>query len=432
MILIMYHSQINFSENLNYNLQTYLELPQSYERVKISEDIRKELNVITFSNPGIGLSLMYWEDQQEFLFNNHGVKQEFTLQIKPLLIEGYNINTFGPHISMERYKDKYVLSTIRKLDSINSNHLYFYLESNLDLTKDLLEVDNVLDDASYLILDKDNRIIYNENSSFKQGDIFTKNKQGFGRQNGYYWFEEPTRRGWDIIALIPIAQYDQEINQWIILMLYITILFVCISLVMAFLLWKTFYRPLNDFQHEIKLMENSNFHSEVVETNIPEFKNLINQFRSMRKQIVQLIKEIEVKEKIRADLEVEKLMHQINPHFLMNTLDTARWLSVSGEKAELTNLLTWLNKILYYNMGKLGTLSTLNEELEAMEQYLKLQKIRYDFEYSTTINVKEGVLQSPVPRFILQPLVENAIYHGLGDEGEIRVIINLVNKLIVY
>jgi two-component system, sensor histidine kinase YesM len=151
----------------------------------------------------------------------------------------------------------------------------------------------------------------------------------------------------------------------------------------------------------------------------------------MKKQIASLISEIEQKERKRADLEVEKLVHQINPHFLMNTLDTARWLVVAGDKKEATNLLTSLNKILYYNMGKLGFLSTLEEELDSMEQYIKLQQIRYDFVYELHVLVPKAVLHSPVPRFILQPIVENAIYHGLVDEGKLEIEIQLNNEMII-
>ncbi|GAE93444.1 two-component sensor histidine kinase [Gracilibacillus boraciitolerans JCM 21714] len=256
-------------------------------------------------------------------------------------------------------------------------------------------------------------------------------EKGYGKFNGFYWFEEKTKKGWSIIALIPISQYNKEMNQWGILMMYIAILFVFISLIVSLLLWKTLYKPLKEFRHEIKLMGNSNFHSEVVTTKIPEFVDLINRFREMRTQIVSLIKEIEQKERKRADLEVEKLKHQINPHFLMNTLDTAKWLAMSGERNELTQLLSSLNKLLYYNMGKLGILSNLEEELDSMKQYLVLQQIRYDFDYQTIINVPENVLQSPIPRFILQPLVENSIYHGLVDEGKITVTVNLEKDMII-
>ncbi|KAB8127831.1 sensor histidine kinase [Gracilibacillus oryzae] len=424
--------QIAYSENIVFKLNAYLVMEQGYQRAKYYDDVKKELNLITFSNPNIGLSLVYMENDRNYLFNSHGVKEGFRLRNDPLLIEGYEMHNFGPHVSMERYNEGYVLSTIRQLNITDREDIYVYLESNFDLTKNLLREARNVDETSYLLVDDANKVIYSGNKQFTYGTSFLANSNvKAGKEAGHYWFREVTSRGWSIIALIPIAEYQQEVNHWVKQMIYFAILFVSLSLIIALLLWKTLYKPLNQFNNEIHLMKNNNFTSEVIQTNIPEFRELTTQFRHMKKQIASLINEIEHKERKRADLEVEKLVHQINPHFLMNTLDTARWLVVSGDKKEATNLLTSLNKILYYNMGKLGFLSTLEEELDSMEQYIKLQQIRYDFEYSLHASVPQAVLHSPVPRFILQPIVENAIYHGLVDEGNLEIEIRLADDMII-
>ncbi|WP_183040975.1 sensor histidine kinase [Salipaludibacillus neizhouensis] len=419
--------QVDFSDNINYSLLTYLELEDSFEKASVYDEIKNELNTITFSNPNIGLSLIYIEDDEEYLFNSHWTKDEFQLRNDPLLIKGYKIDNFGPHLSLERFNSKFVLSTVRELSINYSKDVYLYIESNLDLTKNILESDNVINDTSYIILDQNNRIIYSEKQdTFSVNQRFPDDSEhNYGTKDGYYWFKESTERGWSIVSLISISQYNLEMNQWIMTMIYFVFLFIFISIVVGLLLWKTLYKPLNQFKSEIKLMGDNNFHSEIVQTSIPEFVQLTNQFRSMRTQIATLIIEIEQKEIKRADLEIEKLMHQINPHFLMNTLDTARWLAVSGEKEEVIHLLSSLNKILYYNMGKLGHLSTLKEELESVEQYLRMQQIRYDFTYKIETFISEQQIHTPVPRFILQPVVENSIYHGLVDEGEIEVSIRL-------
>lgn len=421
--------QIEFSEN--YKIDDFLHSETSYEKVKNHNEFRNELNVILFSNPGIGLFAMYLKDEGEYLFNSHGVKDQFSLKNGPILIEGYNTNVYGPHKSMERYKEKYVLSLTRKLKFDNNHEIYIYLESSLDLTSDLLEVDNVINDASYIILNNKNEVIYSENELFPIKSLFNTNARGDGEHNGFYWFQEETNRGWSVIALIPISKYNQEMNEWVILMIYITIIFILVSLTAALFLWKTIYKPLNEFHHEIMLMSNSNFHAKIITTNIPEFANLTNQFRHMKSQIANLIKEIEQKERIRADLEVEKLKHQINPHFLMNTLDTAKWLAKTGEKEEVVKLLSSLNKLLYYNMGKLGAMSTLEEELDSVKQYLILQQMRYDITSQTIIHVPPNVMHSPIPRFILQPIVENSINHGFVDDGEIIISVSLEENMIL-
>ncbi len=109
----------------------------------------------------------------------------------------------------------------------------------------------------------------------------------------------------------------------------------------------------------------------------------------------------------------------------MNTLDTVHWLAMINGQKEIDRLVKSLNKLLYYNLGKMGQVSTIEEEIDALRQYLVLQQIRYDFQFDVRIEVDESVLKQPVPRFILQPLVENSLYHGLSDDGYIEVSVAL-------
>jgi two-component system sensor histidine kinase YesM len=105
----------------------------------------------------------------------------------------------------------------------------------------------------------------------------------------------------------------------------------------------------------------------------------------------------------------------------MNSLDTVRWIAVMNGQEEIDRLVSSLNKLLHYNLGKLGQTSTIQEEIDAVKQYLILQQIRYDFQFDVHIHVDQEVLDVAIPRFILQPLVENALYHGLDDDGYIQV-----------
>ena len=156
---------------------------------------------------------------------------------------------------------------------------------------------------------------------------------------------------------------------------------------------------------------------------------LLNQFQHMKVQITQLYSEIKAKEKRRADLEIEKLQYQINPHFLMNTLDTAHWLAVMNGQEEIDRLVTSLNKLLYYNLRKGNSVATIRDEIDSLKQYLILQQIRYNFQFDVNIHVDDALLEVTVPRFILQPLVENSLYHGLDDNGRIEVVVRKNDRL---
>ena len=221
--------------------------------------------------------------------------------------------------------------------------------------------------------------------------------------------------------MLPERELKQERNRWLLQVTGIFLVFLLIAVFIAWVLWKMVYRPLDKFHHEIKSLIHSEAKVQTEPTFIPEFDYLLYQTRSMKGKIWALYNEIEQKEKRRADLEVEKLLYQINPHFLMNTLDTVHWLALMNGQEEIDKLVLSLNKLLYYNLGKMGEVSTIGDEIEALKEYLQLQQIRYDFQFDVDLDVDEQCLGQPSPRFLLQPLVENALYHGVSDDGYIYV-----------
>ncbi len=414
--------QLAFPGNVANKLEEYLRSDHPFDRSQLYEEIKSELNVITFTNPSAGLTMYYFANDDTILFENSIVKNNFSLDQLPMLAEYFKIGYYGPHISNARYNDQFVLSALRKIDFPERDDVYVYIESGFKWTQNILAKEEQTGMRySHLILDNSGRVAYSElDSQFPINSQFPI-AQAQGLTDEFYWFKEVSNQGWSLVSLVPNNDYNKEKNTWMIQMIYLFVLFGVLSVLFAWMLWKMVYIPLNQFNHEIKSIGRMNFDSPAVRMRIPEFDYLLNQFQLMKEQITGLITEVEQKEKRRADLEVEKLLYQINPHFLMNTLDTAHWLAVINGQKELDHLILALNKLLYYNLGKLGQASTIFEEIDSLKQYLELQKIRYDFEFDVRIHVDDDIMSMPVPRFILQPLVENALYHGLNDDGFIQV-----------
>ena len=119
-------------------------------------------------------------------------------------------------------------------------------------------------------------------------------------------------------------------------------------------------------------------------------------------------------------MEYEKLVYQINPHFLLNGLNSIQWMAQMSHQKDIGEYTSALKKLLSYNLGKEGRETTLRKEIEMVKNYIFLQQKRYDFEVD--ISVEEGeYLNVPTVRMMLQPLVENAIRYGLGEEGKIAI-----------
>ncbi|MGW8441805.1 histidine kinase [Paenibacillus sp. S33] len=427
--------QLSYRGTLGEKLDEVLK-PSSniFELIEARDELKNELNVVTFTNPNIGLTLYYFQKEGTTQFANFPIKDRFSPESLPVLFKSYGIAYYGPHISMNRFDDQLVLSAMRKVQLPQRDDVYIYVESGFRLTQDILDYNQYKGALSHLILNGEGNIVYSEiPEAMKVGENFSSISKGTakdGISRDYHWFKEDSSQNWSVISVISQAKYQQEKNQWLLQILLVALFFFGFTVFLAWLLWKTVYKPLGLFHSEINGMsQNPQKAGSQIRTQIPEFDFLLGEFSNMQHQIGDLFKEVQQKEKIRADLEVEKLLYQINPHFLMNTLDTVHWLAVMNGQGEIDKLVQSLNKLLYYNLGKLGQVSTMEEEIDALRQYLILQQIRYDFEFDVRISADDQVLQIPVPRFILQPLVENSLYHGLSDEGFIQIEVTLAKTL---
>lgn len=427
--------QLSYSGTAGKRLQQFLN-PSSdiFELIEARDELKSELSVVTFTNPNIGLTLYYFQKEGTTQFGNFPIKDQFSPESLPALFQSYGIQYHSPHISMNRFNDELVLSAMRKVKLPGREDVYIYVESGFRLTEDILGANQHNTTVSHLILDAEGNTVYSEiPGTIRVGENFntlTGASAQDGISRGYHWFKTSSPQKWSVVSVISQDQYQQEKNQWLVRILMVALFFLGFTVFLAWLLWKMVYRPLSLFHSEINSMSsNPQTTGGQARTEIPEFDFLLSEFSNMQHQIGDLFTEVQQKEKIRADLEVEKLLYQINPHFLMNTLDTVHWLAVMNGQGEIDKLVQALNKLLYYNLGKLGQVSTMQEELDALRQYLILQQIRYDFEFDVRITADEQVLQIPVPRFILQPLVENSLYHGLSDDGFIQIEVTYTSTL---
>lgn len=117
------------------------------------------------------------------------------------------------------------------------------------------------------------------------------------------------------------------------------------------------------------------------------------------------------------ETELKALEAQINPHFLYNALDSIHWLAVLRGAEDIQRVVCALGKLLRYSLDRKGGIVTVGEELEHVKNYLFIQKIRYGDKISYIIDIEPEIFGFPFPKFVLQPLVENSIEHGIEPKG---------------
>ncbi|UUZ96327.1 hypothetical protein LJK87_19600 [Paenibacillus sp. P25] len=199
--------------------------------------------------------MYYFKNDRTFNFENSAVKSGFAPEQLPLLAQYYGITYYGPHISNNRFDNQYVLSALRKVDLPLRDDVYIYIESGFHLTQSILSNDQPGNATSHLILDNDGRIAYSEvPDAFPRDSHFPGFSGGdkSGKQHGYLWFRETSNQGWSVVSVIPTADYNKEMNRWLVQMLLVALLLLGFSLLLAWSLWKMVYRPLNKFNKEIK------------------------------------------------------------------------------------------------------------------------------------------------------------------------------------
>lgn len=150
-----------------------------------------------------------------------------------------------------------------------------------------------------------------------------------------------------------------------------------------------------------------------------ELAQLGTSFNSMMGQIHHLVDIVYMEQNLKREAEIKTLQAQIKPHFLYNTLDTIRWIAEAQNPQEVVRLVGALTKLFRISLSRGHEIITLGDELEHVRSYLYIQKVRYEDKLNYVITCEEAYYPLMINKLILQPLVENAIYHGIKQkQGE--------------
>lgn len=199
-----------------------------------------------------------------------------------------------------------------------------------------------------------------------------------------------------------------------------------IVLALSLLFSHSLLKRLDEMKRTMKYIEEGNLNLYLGDTGITDFDELAASFNSMVTRIIFLLQsQSEEQEKLR-EAERKSLESQLNPHFIFNTLSTIKAIAKINGEEEIYTIALQLGKLLRSSLKNDSSESTIKESLDLTESYLKIQKIRYKEKLEYTINYEEALLDTVTPKLIIQPLVENAVVHGMENSGKaIRIGINI-------
>lgn len=169
------------------------------------------------------------------------------------------------------------------------------------------------------------------------------------------------------------------------------------------------------------------------------FRHMEKEYARERQAFLEKLERKE-REKYRLDCEeeIKHLQNQINPHFLYNTLDSIRGQALSVGEIKLADMVEALSSFFRYSISRRGNIVSLEEEIRNVKTYVKIQKFRFEerFDLKIEMDASDGVMECLIPKMTLQPIVENAIYHGIETgmrPGIVTVrIIETEERLLIY
>lgn len=203
------------------------------------------------------------------------------------------------------------------------------------------------------------------------------------------------------------------------------LLSLSIALLMAWVLAEIMARPFAYMEHTMDRIDNGVSGVRLKPRGFKEFARMSVKYNIMIDKIESLMTETEQKQEQLRKLEIATLEEQINPHFLYNALDSITWLVETGRNPDAVKMIGALARLLRLSINRGGNFHSVENEIEHIHNYLIIQKTRYGQRFESHIHVEKEAESLICPRLILQPIVENAIKHGIADNTDCRIIVRV-------
>ena len=235
------------------------------------------------------------------------------------------------------------------------------------------------------------------------------------RDFGYLFVDKLVGYDWTFISAVSHRSISEHLRPIVYYFIVLTVLIMLFSMLLLMPVIATITRPLSSLAEAMSRVSEGDMDASIeIKTN-DEVNELAHCFNTMLTDIKDYIRRIGEHEKIEKDMQQSLLLAQINPHFIYNTLQTIVYMAKKAgaeDIVEMTNsFISVLQNIVRIGHGSVTT--TLFLELEGIRHYMAIQSYRYRGKFNLSVNVDESLLTLEVPRSILQPLVENSLYHGI-------------------
>ncbi len=280
--------------------------------------------------------------------------------------------------------------------------------------------------ASYIVNDQ-GRIMSTNNSPY-QGTEFPMDIQILRKQDeavydmmnstqAFYYVGEEMPNHWTLVQAVSVKEFYGNLNRQIFTAAAVVFAMLGISLLFVWIATSHIAKPTRELLESMKTLGKENRYPRVKVVSQDEIGMIGTEYNKMAENIETLIEKVYKMELAQKQAELEFLQMQINPHFLYNALDTISWKALGEGNLEVSEMSIALAELLRATIKK-ESFIPLKEEMTTVRDYLYIQEQRFGDKISVAYQVEDNVEKYQVPNFILQPLIENAIIHGLEPKLE--------------
>ena len=219
--------------------------------------------------------------------------------------------------------------------------------------------------------------------------------------------------GWKLVGVIKGTGISLNMLKTRLFIVFVILLIIFIVIIINSYISFRVTNPIRELEKSVKALEEGNLDADIYMGGSYEVQHLGKSVQDMKFRIKGLMQDIVNEHEEKRKSEFDSLQAQINPHFLYNTLDIIVWQIENEKQSEAVHTVTALARFFRLSLGKGKNIVTVKDEIEHVKNYLMIQHMRFKNKFDYEFDIAEDVLELPSLKLMLQPLVENAIYHGM-------------------
>ena len=444
---------------LNLNLDSYLRNMRKVSDVtyysiikKIdfeTDNINKELNLIYEANRDSLISISLFSEDGEVIAASPVAQLKKTVDTKSsewftkALNRRENLHFSTPHVQNlfvdPNYKYRWVVSLSRAVELTNNGkitHGVLLVDMNFSGIEQICKNINIGKTGYVYLIDGDGEIIYHPRQQLIYSNLIEESNreaarledgnhtENFGGKKRMVTVKTVGYTGWKLVGITPVADITSDYHQMSIFAVCIMFFAIFTLVLINMFVSSRIANPIKALEKSVRKLENGENDVEISISGSYEIQHLGKAIKSLVNQMHSLMDNIVIEQESKRKSELNSLQAQINPHFLYNTLDSIVWMIENENYDGAIIMVTALARLFRISLSKGKNIITVRDELEHAKNYLTIQNIRYKNKFTYEIKAEESILECGIIKLIVQPLIENAIYHGMefmSGDGEILV-----------